>query len=289
MQADVGRSSAPRPADPEILRRTVSEENVEIVRRLFEASARRDSATVLSFYDSDAVVDNTHGPARALMGSHRIYRGHEGLRRMFREWYDAWEDVEANLVELIERGDRVISVQVYRGRGRASGVQVEWPDLAGIWTLREGRVVQVVWYPTRAEALEAAKARDRVGTVRAVYDEWGQGNLRAGLELYDRRLVFMPLDIPDGGPDFYVGPEGVTEFMRGWLKSWRDFTIAAEEYIEAGDSVVVMTRQHGAGRASGAPAELVYFQVWTFRGHSVIRLEQFRKRAEALAAVGLSE
>jgi ketosteroid isomerase-like protein len=90
------------------------------------------------------------------MGSRRVYRGHEGLRIMFREWYEAWEDVEGNLKELIDAGEHVISVQTYGGRGRASGVEVEWTDLAGVWTIRNGKVVRVAWFATRKEALEAA-------------------------------------------------------------------------------------------------------------------------------------
>jgi ketosteroid isomerase-like protein len=53
--------------------------------------------------------------------------------------------------------------------------------------------------------------------------------------------------------------------------------------------VVVAVRQRGVGRESGAPAELPYFQVWTFRGRAVIRLEQFRDRDDALEAVGLRD
>ena len=77
--------------------------------------------------------------------------------------------------------------------------------------------------------------------------------------------------------------------MRRWLSEWSNFTIAAEEVIEAGDSVVVAACQRGEGKESGIEAELRYFQVWTFRGRHVIRIEQFRDRAEALEAVGLSE
>jgi hypothetical protein len=29
--------------------------------------------------------------------------------------------------------------------------------MAGVWTVRDGRVASVVWFPTRSEALEAAK------------------------------------------------------------------------------------------------------------------------------------
>jgi len=40
---------------------------------------------------------------------------------------------------------------------------------------------------------------------------------------------------------------------------------------------------------SGAPSELRYFQVWTFRGEMVIRIDALLTRAEALEAVGLRE
>ena len=131
-------------------------------------------------------------------------------------------------------------------------------------------------------------SRQNVEVVRAVYEEWGKGNFQAGGGPWDRRVLFIPVpDLPNVGE--YLGPEGVTELMRGFLEPWTNFT-AAEELIDAGDSVVVAARQRGVGRGSRLVAEVPrQFQVWTFRGHAVIRFEAFRDRAEALEAVGLSE
>jgi hypothetical protein len=53
--------------------------------------------------------------------------------------------------------------------------------------------------------------------------------------------------------------------------------------------VLVGVLQRGVGDESGAATEFRYFQVWSFRGRKVIRLENFRERAEALEAVGLRE
>ena len=134
----------------------MSEENVEIVRRIFEAANRRNTDAVLGLYDEEVEVDNTHGPAQAFLGGNAVYHGHDGLRAFFREWHEAWDSIDSNLVELIDAGERVISTHAYRGQGRASGIAVEWPDLGAIWTLRDGRVIHVAWFPTRTEALEAA-------------------------------------------------------------------------------------------------------------------------------------
>lgn len=131
-------------------------------------------------------------------------------------------------------------------------------------------------------------SRENVNAVRAVYDEWAEGNLRAGADLYDPRILMIPgADLTDA--NYYVGPDAIKEYTRGLLSAWEDFTMAAEQFIEAENSVVVTVRQRGVGRESGTPAEMRYSSVWTFRGPTVVRMEQFADRREALKAVGLQE
>jgi ketosteroid isomerase-like protein len=133
----------------------MSRKNVEIVRRVYEASARRDSGSMLACYHPEVEWDISRAPYRALVGR-GVYRGHDGLRSFFREYYEAWENVEDDVEELIDAGDHVVSVVVSRARGRASGAEVTRPQGAGVWTIRDGKVVRMVWFPTRADALEAA-------------------------------------------------------------------------------------------------------------------------------------
>jgi ketosteroid isomerase-like protein len=133
----------------------MSQENVEIVRRVYDAAARHDTDAVLALYDREVELDASRlgivGPA-AMQG---VSHGHDGLRSFFREWHEAWENIEYDYDELIEAGEHVISVVTRRGRGRSSGAEVEL-HVALLWTLRDGKVVRLVWFPTRAEALEAA-------------------------------------------------------------------------------------------------------------------------------------
>jgi ketosteroid isomerase-like protein len=133
-------------------------ENVEVVRRVYEAAARRDAATVLALYDPEVELDNTR--LQIVGGAGGIYHGHDGLRDFFREWHEAWESVEYDYDELIDAGDeQVIALVTRRGRGRASGADVEL-RVALVWTLRDGKIIRVVWFPTREEALEAAGLTD---------------------------------------------------------------------------------------------------------------------------------
>jgi ketosteroid isomerase-like protein len=132
----------------------MSQENVEIVRRVFEADARRDRVAVFNLYDPDVEWDYSHGPGGDLFGRH-LYRGHDGLRAFFHNWSEAFRGFGFRCQELIDAGHDVISVDVAHGHGRASGTQVEMRQWA-VWSIRRGRIVRVVWFRTREEALEAA-------------------------------------------------------------------------------------------------------------------------------------
>jgi ketosteroid isomerase-like protein len=128
-------------------------ENVEIVRRIYDAASSHDAATVFALYDPDVVLDNSR--LGTVTGG--VYHGHQGLRSFFREWHEAWENIEYDYDELIDAGDdQVLAVVTRRGRGRASGVEVEL-HVALLWTVRDGRVVSIVWFPTGEDALAAAK------------------------------------------------------------------------------------------------------------------------------------
>jgi len=132
----------------------MSQKNVEVVRRLHEAATSRDVSTVLALYDPAVELDASRVQIVGFMGQ-EVYRGHDGLRRFFGEWHEAWESIDYSFEELIDAGEQVVSVVTRRARGRASGADVEWP-LALVWTLREGRVTRLVWFPTRTDALAAA-------------------------------------------------------------------------------------------------------------------------------------
>jgi ketosteroid isomerase-like protein len=132
----------------------MSEENVEIVRRLFEATARRDGATVAAFYDKDIEYD----VSRAALGSFTaegVYHGFDGLQQVLREWDEAWDDIEYEPKEMVDAGERVASTVQIRGRGRESGIEFDGQATA-VFTFRAGKVIRVAWFSSRDEALEAA-------------------------------------------------------------------------------------------------------------------------------------
>jgi len=131
-------------------------------------------------------------------------------------------------------------------------------------------------------------SRENVEIVRRIYGEWARGRFQAGAELFDPwlLLVLRP-EFPDAGA--YLGVEEISGYMRRFLEDWDHAVIEGEEFFGAGDSVVVGIHQQAVGKGSGIPTDMRYFQIWTFRGGRVIRIESVKGRGEALEAAGLSE
>jgi ketosteroid isomerase-like protein len=132
----------------------MSKENVEIVRRVYEAAARRDPAAVLAEYDSDVEWDVSRSRMARLVGE-GVYSGHDGLRRFFRAYHDAWEDITYEFDELIDAGEMVVSVDIEQARGRSSGAAVTLTQY-GVWTIRGGKVARAAWFSDRREAFKVA-------------------------------------------------------------------------------------------------------------------------------------
>src|SRR6478735_1373996 len=61
----------------------------------------------------------------------------------------------------------------------------------------------------------------------------------------------------EGGP-VWRGREGFVEWLLTWTGEFEDWSIQVEQWIDAGDDLVVaLTRQSATGRHSGVPVELL--------------------------------
>jgi len=129
----------------------VSQENVEIVRRVYESSLRSDWDSMSELIDPDFEFRGTLGG----LEEGRIARGEQQFREVFeKEDLDAWEERRFEPEDFIDAGDCVVVLQREYRRGRASGVELEL-DTAVVFEVRGGRVVRIQGYMDRAAALEA--------------------------------------------------------------------------------------------------------------------------------------
>jgi ketosteroid isomerase-like protein len=127
----------------------VSEENVAVVRRWFEAFERGDPAPELC--DPDVEITNwTEFPTRG------PYRGHEGVRRWWDDVADAFEELHWDLKSVEPIDDRrCLTIQRFGGRFRHTGMETDfaWGAIVGV---RDGRILSAIGYPSVREARRAA-------------------------------------------------------------------------------------------------------------------------------------
>jgi ketosteroid isomerase-like protein len=136
----------------------MSQENVEVVRELMaladQAWASGVSPPHTDLVTPDAVIDLTRR-----VFNPGIYHGVEGWSRLMDEVHEVWADWRVTVERLVDAGDRVVSIQTIRGRGRGSGLDIEARS-ASIWTLLECRVTRVEVGIDPQEALEAVGLRE---------------------------------------------------------------------------------------------------------------------------------
>jgi ketosteroid isomerase-like protein len=131
----------------------MSQENVEVVRGIYDAVARRDGVTPFGIYAEDIVWDLSN-TRRADLLVKPVYRGHEGVRQFWRESLSGFGEIDFEVEELIDGGDHVLAVIREREVGRASGVPVETTRV-DVWTLADGTVTKMQAFDHRQQALEA--------------------------------------------------------------------------------------------------------------------------------------
>jgi uncharacterized protein len=130
----------------------MSQANVEMVRRVYDAAARGDNDAPFDLYAPDIEWDFS---ARAIMvGREAVYHGHEGVRRCWRDYLTVFERLDFELEQLIDAGDQVLAIVRERSVGRLSQVAVDTRVYA-VWALRAGKIVRMRGYIDRSEALEA--------------------------------------------------------------------------------------------------------------------------------------
>ncbi len=87
----------------------------------------------------------------------------------------------------------------------------------------------------------------------------------------------------------YLGRDAVIEGSRHYWGTWDDYSLEAEELVDAGASVVIAVHERGRGKGSGIQVDRHSAQTWTFHRGRLIRWELFNEMAEALEAVGFRE
>jgi ketosteroid isomerase-like protein len=126
-------------------------------------------------------------------------------------------------------------------------------------------------------------SQENVEIVRKFYERILRGDLDAALACLAPDVDYSVTQ--ESRPAH--GLEAVRAMWERWLNDWEEIETVAEEFIDAGDHVVVTVHESGRGRGSGIEIDGRYFNVLTVRKGKIVRKVEFTQRSEALQAAGL--
>ena len=132
-------------------------------------------------------------------------------------------------------------------------------------------------------------SEENVEVVRSVLAAWCTHREQSALGLLDPEIVFDATR-RKVNPKMYVGMEGLRVMLADRDEVWDEFHTEPDEFIDAGDRIVVVGRWIGKGKGSGIEVEQPTAHVFTLSNGRVVRWELgHADRREALEAAGLSE
>ena len=127
----------------------MSQENVEIVRRGYEAYARGDVAAMLADIAPEMITYREEPDGST-------FSGRDGLLEAIAEWIEDLNDFVLTTEELIDANDHQVVVHVHQSAtGSQSGAPIEG-DFWFVHTLGDSRVTRLDMFASRDRALEAA-------------------------------------------------------------------------------------------------------------------------------------
>jgi ketosteroid isomerase-like protein len=136
-----------------------------------------------------------------------------------------------------------------------------------------------------------AMSRENVEVVREAFESYLAGDLEKTAQLMDPEVEFHGTV---GGLEEGRVAHGLSQAVQTFwgeedLEAWDERRLEAEEFIDAGDDVVVLLHEYRRGRGSGVELETDTAVVCAVSGGRVVRIQGYMDRHAAIEAAGLSE
>jgi ketosteroid isomerase-like protein len=129
---------------------------------------------------------------------------------------------------------------------------------------------------------------DNSAVVRGIYDAFGRGDMPAVLAMLDPKIEWREADnfiYADGSP--YVGPNAVLAgVLMRFGTEWDGFTLALEEILAAGETVIGKGYYSGAYKKTGTKVRAQFAHFFTIHEGKVRKFQQFTDTAQFQRAVG---
>lgn len=131
-------------------------------------------------------------------------------------------------------------------------------------------------------------SRENVDLIRAVYEAFSTGDVPAVLSMMSPDIVWNEAEnfpYADGNP--YTGPEAVLSGVFGRLGGdWDGFAALPEEFLDAGDTIVVLGRYRGTFKSTGMTMDAQMAHVWRVADGKVAAFQQYTDTLQAARVTG---
>jgi ketosteroid isomerase-like protein len=127
-----------------------------------------------------------------------------------------------------------------------------------------------------------------VDLLREFYDALNRDDVDSAVELCDPDVrVWLNPDVVAALPP--RGHKEVASYLRGWFASWDVYVPRPQEFIDAGDQVVVMVQLRARGKGSRFEIEEEMADVFTLDDGNIVQLRLYVDRGIALGSTGIGE
>lgn len=128
-------------------------------------------------------------------------------------------------------------------------------------------------------------SEQNVELVRTAFEAFRRGDVHGALEHAHPDMISRRTD-PDGA--VFHGRDGFLALLADWVEGFEEWSYRAEEFIDAGDHVVVRFHQRARGAGSGVPVDADFWFTYAIEDGKIRRFTIFPDRERAFEAVGLS-
>jgi uncharacterized protein len=131
-------------------------------------------------------------------------------------------------------------------------------------------------------------SQENVEIVRRGYERFNDHDIDGFLQLCAPDFEFRDLpSLPGSG--VFTGHDAARGWWAQLVDAFEDLRFDADDFIDAGDRVVVVNHATGRGRGSGADVEMHFSSVWTLNDGKVVKCIVYDDHDDALKAGGLWE
>ena len=131
-------------------------------------------------------------------------------------------------------------------------------------------------------------SQENMGVIRGMYESFSKGDVTSVLGQMHQNIEWRQAEnfvYADRNP--YHGPQAVLEgvFMR-LASEWADFRVMPEEWLDAGNHIVVLGTYSGRHQETGREVRAQFAHIWGVTHGRVVRFQQYtdtKQFAEAIA------